>query len=292
MSTCDDPLARPFTPDRVYYATGAMLGAEDFTAEQVYHRFQLARALAYLHGCGTVAGLRAVHEPATETQPERLRVRPGLAIDRLGRLVEVSRSWCIRLGPWFESQTEDALRAAFHQEVEVAVPDDSADPPAASPVTVDGVVADVFLQFAACARGLTPAFQAGPFDALDAVAPSRVRDGFALELVLRDDPDPQVPAPPTADVADIDDSEDRARATRKAILNGWREGTELQPSGRLTREREHKQGQDPAALFLARIVIAADEGPPVTRRAEPVVVDNYSRRFVRGTPALALFLGL
>jgi len=292
MSTRDDPLALPLTPDRVYYATGAMLGAEDFTAEQVYHRFQLARALAYLDGFGTVAGLRAVHEPATETQPERLRVRPGLAIDRLGRLVEVSRSWCIRLGTWFESQTADALAQAFHEDVEIRVPDDSADPPEESPVTVDGVVADVFLTFAACARGLTPAFQAGPFDALDAVAPSRVRDAFALDLVLRDDPDPQVPLPPVTAIADIGDVGDRTRAVRKAILDGWREGTDPLASGRLTREREHKLNQDPAALFLARIVIPADAGPPVTRRAEPVVVDNYSRQFVRGTPALALFLGL
>ena len=66
----------------------------------------------------------------------------------------------------------------------------------------------------------------------------------------------------------------------------------MEPSGRLTRAREHKLGQDAAALFLARIVIPADEGPPVTRRAEPVVVDNYSRQFVRGAPALARFLGL
>ena len=158
------------------------------------------------------------------------------------------------------------------------MPDDSADPPVEAPTTVDGVVADVFLTFAACARGLTPAFQAGPFDALDAVSPSRVRDAFALDLVPRDDPDPQLPLPPVTDIAGIGDLEDRARAVRKAILNGWREGPDLQPSGMLTRAREHKQSQDPAALFLARIVIPADAGPPVTRRADPVVVDNYSRQ--------------
>jgi len=292
MSTRDDPLTQPLTPDRVYYATGTMLGAEDFTAEQVYHRFQLARALAYLHGWGTVAGLRAVHEPATETQPERVRVQPGLAIDRLGRLVEVSRSWCIRLGTWYEAQLADQLVSAFHENVEIRMPDDSADPPEEAPVTVDGVVVDAFLTFTACARGFTPAFQAGPFDALDAVAPSRVRDAFALDLVLRDDADPQVPLPPATDIAAIGDVGDRARAVRKAVLNGWREGADRKPSGQLVRAREHKVNQDAAALFLARIVIPADAGPPVTRRADPVVVDNYSREFVRSTPALALSLGL
>jgi hypothetical protein len=291
MTVRNDPLARLLTPDRVYYATGAMLGAEDFTAEQVYHRFQLARALAYLHGCGTVAGLRVVYEPATSTQPERLRVRPGLAIDRLGRLVEVPRSWCIRLADWFKAQTADDLSAAYKQEMPIPVPDDSADPPVAAPTSADGVVADVFLQFSACTNGLTPSFQAGPFDALDAVSPARVRDGFALDLVLRDDPNPEVPVPP-GDVAGIDDLAARALATRKRILNGWRDGTDTQASTRLTREREHKRQQDPAALFLARVVIPANQGPPVTRRDAPAVIDNYSRQFVRGTPALGLFVGL
>ena len=291
MSTRDDPLAQPLSPDRVYYATGSMLGAEDFTAEQVYHRFQLARALAYLHGNGTAAGLRVVYEAAAEGKPERLLVRPGLAVDRLGRLVEVPRLWCLRLGAWFEAQQADDLTRAFREGVAVAVSDDSADPPEATPVTVDGVVADVFLQFSACPRGLTPSFQAGPFDALDAVSPSRVRDGFALELVLRDDPDPQVPEPPSTLIADIGDAEERARATRKAILEGWRGNVE-QASGFLPRQREHKRGQDAAAVFLARIVIPADAGPPVTRRGDPVVIDNYSRRFVSASPALAQYLGL
>jgi hypothetical protein len=41
----------------------------------------------------------------------------------------------------------------------------------------NGVIADVFLNFVVCERGKTPAFASGPFDALDAIAPSRLRDG-------------------------------------------------------------------------------------------------------------------
>lgn len=292
MSTRDDPLAGPVTPDRVFYATGAMLGAEDFTAEQVYHRFQLSRALAYLHGHGTVAGLRVTHEPATATRPERINVLPGLAVDRLGRLVEVPRRWCIRLDDWFDAQTADGLEAGFKQGVTVAVPDDSADPPADAPLTLDGVVADVFLRFTTCPRGLTPAFPTGPFDALDAVAPSRIRDGFAVDLVLRDDPNPQVPAPPPTDVAALGEFTPRLRAARKTQLDGWREATDRRPGGLLAPEREHQARQDPAALFLARVIIPSDPGPPVTRLGAPVVVDNYSRRFVSGAPVLARFIGI
>jgi hypothetical protein len=157
---------------------------------------------------------------------------------------------------------------------------------------VDGVVADLFLRFAPCPRGLTPAFQSGPFEALDAVAPSRVRDGFALDLLLRDDPNPQVPEPSPTDFAAIADEATRGRASRKAVLDGWREAAERRVAGTLEPTREHKLGQDPTSLFLARVIIPADEGPPVTRLAQPVVVDNYSRLFVWGAPALARVLGL
>ena len=107
MSTRDvvnDPLRKPTAPDRaklldrVFYATGAMLDATDFTDEQAYHRGRLARALAYLHGAGTVAGLRVDIEPAPE---EMVVVQPGMALNRLGRIIEVPRRACIRVDEWF-----------------------------------------------------------------------------------------------------------------------------------------------------------------------------------------------
>ena len=84
-----DPLyARP-AAERPSYATGMLLDAQDFTDEQTYHRGRLARALASLTGGGTLAGLRVSHSPATggpSPRPEEIRVEPGLAVDRLGRL--------------------------------------------------------------------------------------------------------------------------------------------------------------------------------------------------------------
>ena len=49
------------------------------------------------------------------------------------------------------------------------------------------VIADVFVRFVTCRQALTPAFASGPFDALDAVQTSRLRDAFEVHLVLRGD---------------------------------------------------------------------------------------------------------
>src|SRR5438105_2786296 len=87
--------------DRLAFATGQMLSADDFQAEQGYHRGRLARALASLHGSGTVAGLRVAHVAPTPTVEEQLQVQPGIAIDRLGRLIELPRAACLRLNVWW-----------------------------------------------------------------------------------------------------------------------------------------------------------------------------------------------
>ena len=77
-----DSLPLPEGPDRVHYATGVLLGAEDFRAEQDYHRARLARALAYAMGQGTLAGLEVIHEPEQAgdgdhpARSERLLVEP------------------------------------------------------------------------------------------------------------------------------------------------------------------------------------------------------------------------
>jgi hypothetical protein len=100
-----DPLeARP-APERVNYATGMMLQADDFAAEQTYHRSRLAQLSRYLLGHGTLAGLRVVR-PGPNDNLLELRVEPGLAIDRHGRLIEIPAAQCIRLARWFEAQDD------------------------------------------------------------------------------------------------------------------------------------------------------------------------------------------
>jgi hypothetical protein len=297
MGTRQDPLADPdalaraAVIDRVFYATGILLAADDFDAEQTYHRGRLARALAYLHGSGTIAGLRVVVEPALapgddaafpDGREEMLRVEAGLALDHLGRLIEVPRAACLRLDRWFTSDDDDQvdrLRMALH-----GTPD-------------DGVIADVFIRYAACERGKTPALASGPFDALDAVQPSRLRDAYELTLVPRAEASPPLPADSLPDLAAIADLGARRAALHTAIFDGWREGTDQWTSRGPVPLPEHAANQDPMSVFLARLVLPA--GPGATADARPVRtpgalvrVDNESRRFVYSTSALARWLGV
>lgn len=276
MSTRGDPLAGPTRPDRVHYQTGVLLGAEDFSAEQTYHRGRLARALAALHGSGTVAGLRVRVEPPVapgedpdlpEGREERLLVEPGLALDPLGRMIELPRSACIRLQRWYEDLPGDDRTQGFHGPS-------------------GGVVVDVFVRFVACERGLTPAAATGPFDALDAVAPSRLRDAYELELFVRREDDPPLPAPRWPDLAAESDEGARREALHEAILEGsWLGANDPLP--------EHAAGQAPTDVFLARLVLPATEGPPPERDPEAEVeVDNTSRRFVYGGAGLARWIGV
>lgn len=273
----DDALARVgVEPDRVAYATGVLLDAGDFEAEQLYHRGRLARALAFLFGDGTVAGLEVVLEG-----DDRLVVRAGLAIDRAGRLVELPGDVCLRLDRWFDGQPPRALDAALHEDA-------------------GGVVADVFVRFVACARGHTPAFAAGPFDATDAVQPSRLRDGYEVRLLPRPEGDlpTRLPPPPWPEVAG-DTPEARRAALQAQLFGAWRARTEGAAADDLVRgtlppRAEHLADQDATAVFLARVTIpatrAADGARPV--RGGAATVRNDGRRFVYPPAALARLAGV
>lgn len=277
-----DPLTRRPSPDRLFYETGALLAKDDFRDEQTYHRGRLARALRYLHGSGTVAGLKVEWTPREEgVGDEQLTVKPGLAIDRWGRVIEVPRSACLRLQRWYLAQDPDQLIQAFHPRTP-PLPDD--------PYT--GVVVDVFIRFAVCERGKTPAFATGPFDALDAVAPSRLRDWYELELVIRPEPEPPLPQPWHPELTGIPDPEARRAALQDAILDNWNEGTADTEHGDLPPLPEHRVDQDPASVFLARLVIPATAGAPPVRTDAPVTVDNHSRPFVYPPLSLVRWLDL
>ena len=269
--TIDDQLRlTPTVPDRLAFATGMLLDAGDFEDEQLYHRGRLARALAYLHGDGTVVGLRVDHA-ATPEAGERILVRPGLALDRVGRLLEVPRDACLRLDRWYQAQDPAILDAAMHE-------------------AAAGVVVDVFARFISCPRGKTPAFAPGPFDATDAVQASRLRDGYQISLFPRSE-DPQ-PLPDqdfsAATTHDLD-------ALRQAVFDKWNQDAASWTDDGLAPRREHLPNQDTTSVFLARLVLPATRGPagarPI-RSAAAVTIDNASRRFVWPVAAVARWAGL
>lgn len=298
-----DPLyARP-AAERPSYATGMLLDAQDFTDEQTYHRGRLARALASLTGGGTLAGLRVGHSPATDgpsARPEEIRVEPGLAVDRLGRLTEVPRPACLRLNTWFEAEFAadggDRLRRAAYADLDRflsarAMAEAGTEGRPAIPAR--GVVADVFVRFIACARGLTPSFATGPFDALDAVATSRVRDAYELQLVARDGLDDAfdgLPAP-GVDLSGIADLPERRARLQDAILDSYPASGRAGTSGELDPLPEHPAGIDRTSVFLARVLIPVGAADPPARAGSAVVVDGWQRRFVPSAVLVARWIG-
>lgn len=300
-----DALEAAERPDRPYYATGVLLDADDFLDEQTYHRGRLARALAYLHGSGTVCGL-AVNPPRPLGEDSELAVQPGLALDRFGRLIEVPRPWCIRLNRWYAALADagNALgRAALRNALRG-----------------DRVIVDVFVEFEPCPRGKTPSFAEGALDATDAQVPSRLRDGFRFRLAPRDlDPDDPATLPGSRFPALAGSTPQARLDALKARVLGAFDGSLARPGERAfaapgepqlayAREQpltlppaaagEAAQLLSPAAVFLARLRIpataGAGEAPPVPDFAAMTAgdVDNLSRAFVFPTDALARVLDL
>lgn len=302
-----DPLYAQPLSERPVYATGILLDAQDFADEQTYHRAQLARAMAFLTGGGTLAGLRVTHQAAItgpDAVPEEIRVEPGLAVDRLGRLIELPRPACLRLPRWYEAKSAsdggDTLRQAAYANLnrflsdrgieESALPEGIAIPGRA-------VVADVFLRFVACPRGLTPSFAAGPFDALNAVSTSRVRDAYELQLIPRlglDDDYDGLPAAPGAPVISDPAAEPAARsaALQDAVLSAYTATGRSGNAGQLAPLPEHPRDLDPTAVYLARVLIAVQTGDPPVRDNGEVLVDNWRRRFILSASLLAQLTGM
>jgi len=167
MANGKDALNPPSPPNRVFYSTGRMLGVGDFQAEQDYHRGRLARVLVQLFGTGTVSGLNVTLGTDPGDGSLEVQVSPGMAIDRVGRVIEVPRTVCIRLKNWYAQVDPSTLSMALHG---------------------GNVVVDVFATFIPCTRGATPCFASqDDYDATDAFSPNRWLDSFTMALVPRTD---------------------------------------------------------------------------------------------------------
>src|SRR5437879_860429 len=145
---------------QVFYATGVLLNAQHLDADQLDNHRGLARALAYLHGSGTLAGLEVTWERETGGRGERVVVKPGIALDRLGRIIEVPSAAPLPLDRWFDEQSDAHLIGGFQPSLQ-------------------GVVADVFVRLVLGEPGQ---------------APGR---GSAVTPDLRQAPDPHPLATPT-----------------------------------------------------------------------------------------------
>jgi hypothetical protein len=196
-----------------------------------------------------------------------IEVTPGLAIDRVGRMIDVPRTVCIRIANWLDNQTVSDLNSARH---------------------AGNVLIDVFATFTPCTRGVTPSFATqDDYDATDAFAPNRMLDSFAMQLVLRSDAAPALPqdpwlaigaapAPLTAPATD---------ALKRSILTAT--------YGALPTEYPPKF--DMTSVFLARIAIpsvAGAPGQPPQTDLTAITIDNLSRLFVYPASLAARSIGL
>ena len=269
----NDTLNPPPAPARVYYQTGRMLGVEDFQAEQDYHRGRLARALLQLFGTGTAYGLKVQTDNNPDLGKLEVQVTPGVALDRVGRIIEVPRTICIRIQNWLAQQTDSDLNLAFKEG--------------------KYILCDVFATFVACTRGVTPCFATmDDYDATDAFSPNRLLDSFAMVLVLRTDSTPKLPADPWLATGPVptpgtNPAHPTLAELKQALLDAAA-GPNSQPV-------EYPPLFDATSVFLARIQIAATQTSPGTRPSADltkITIDNLSRLFLFPESLVARWTGL
>lgn len=195
-----------------------------------------------------------------------IAVSPGLAIDRVGRLIEVPTTVCIRIQPWLASQSVSNLNSALQG---------------------GNILVDVFATFVPCTRGVTPSF-ASPddYDATDAFSPDRLLDSFSMQLVLRSDPNPKLPQDPwlstgSAPAAPVTST--LIQQLQKSILaaNSGPAGTppftasgNVAPGASQNPPVEIPPNFDPTSVFLGRITIPVTVGAPVT--PPTFIVNNFN----------------
>lgn len=283
MTLYDERFDTRLLPERVFYEAGVLLDAEDMRAEQSYHRGRLTRVLNYLHGAGTAAGLRVTYESTND----EVRVSPGIAVDRVGRLIEIPRPACVRIGRWLQHQAEMLTNPdAFEGESAIlqALTADQSE-----------VVVDAFVRFAVCPRGRTPAFATGPFDSIDATVPHRLRDSYELFIALRGGDNAPLPANPWPQRQVGESLAEWETRLREAILDGWRHGTEDWQDGQPLPDASTVGVDDSTSVFLARlripVVVPTDTGIP-ERQVDgagvpgPVIVQDQTRPIVYSTSSL------
>jgi hypothetical protein len=100
----------PFVSNRYHF--GMLLGVADLEAEQAYHRGKMWLHNMWLHGIGTVWGLRVELREASN----EVVVHPGLAIDAHGRELFVSQPLCVDIGAWFDQRRPDELVVTDHAD--------------------------------------------------------------------------------------------------------------------------------------------------------------------------------
>jgi hypothetical protein len=230
-------------------------------------------------GSTTTDGTNAAAWACAGPAALEIQVAPGMAVDRVGRMIEVPRTVCIRIQVWLANQTVSDLNSALHS---------------------GNILIDVFATFIPCTRGVTPCFATNDdYSATDAFSPNRLLDSFAMQLVLRTDATPQLPQDPwllTGPVPTTAISASVAQGLKQSILKAKSGPAATAPfSSTGATPAEYPPGFDASSVFLARISIPATagaSGQPPTYNVNQISIDNLSRLFLYPPSLVARSIGL
>lgn len=285
----DAALSEPLR--RVAFEAGMLLGLEATRDEQAYHRRRLTRAQYWLHGAGTIAGMRVSIDPTQSADPDtdslvRLLVSPGVGIDGLGRELLLTETHCLDLREWLRAQDRAWLLGGF---------DD----------TSDRLHLGVFARYQDCPVGLQPVLARKLNLGTDPVQPSRIADAVLLELDLLDPAAPldrlgawplhgPLQGPEAGPLPDLSDEEQATLAALPADADGERARLELRLRLLHLFDRPWAAPALAADLLalvrvpLARVTLATtDPATDLVVNPGRIRLDNLSRPFVPTAAQLA-----
>ncbi|MHA7924720.1 MAG: hypothetical protein ACX936_05945 [Marinobacter sp.] len=283
----DDQMAEPLR--RVAYEAGMMLGLEATRDEQAYHRRRLTRHQYWLHGFGTLAGMRVAVSPETHgnntdhLEDLQLRVGPGVGIDGLGREVMVHESHCIRLTQWLAAQPTEQLLKGFDSEA-------------------GELWLKVTVRQKDCPIARQPVLTRKLNTSTDAVQPSRIADSVQLELTPELPPgspeerfvpwgshnpvDGEMPALSADEQQTLDDLEVSNPVAAQQLALQTQLLHCLENSGVSTHNLTHEL-EDGARLLLARIRIETSDPSSTVVNPGLIHINNLVRPFLTTASQLA-----
>jgi len=204
---------------RNHYFYGKLMTARDFTDEQDYHRGKALRHNRYLHGWGTVCGLKVKQHPNPACQSQYVVIEPGTAIDCCGREILVTRE------EYFDFRAR-LIELWKEQHGENAELDDK-------PHTLQ-----ICIRYNECETEEVPAVLGECGCDETACQPNRITEGYAFEVIL----DPVIEADDPIGVRfELQNTVNVAHARRVAVHDD-------------TERLYILKGANPATLFVANTV--------------------------------------
>jgi Collagen triple helix repeat (20 copies) len=153
----------PDPAKHVNYTKGMVLGVDDFVQEFAYLSGRDSLLAREVIGYGTVCGLQVIAQ--TDALGSRIRIKPGAAITPKGQFVQVIEEQCAQLNDWLAlPEIREKIKTLLGANLE------------------GHVSLNVKLCYRECLTNNVPIPGEPCRNEKDALAPSRIKDDFKLEL--------------------------------------------------------------------------------------------------------------